>query len=130
MKDLTNILRTYLLTKSSITDVIGTRISSPRLIKDSPLPAVVIRKVGSEHHEVMTGFYRTDFEIRAWSDDPIVASSTYGLVYDALANLQQEVEVGSGDFILATEQLVGMTDIVDLDSKLFYTFGTWRITMI
>lgn len=48
-------IRTYLLTKSTVTDEVSTRIRPDALVQDETLPALVIQETSSDHEELLNG---------------------------------------------------------------------------
>lgn len=55
MADIASAVRTYLLTKSAITDLVSTRIYPDDLPQGATLPAIVYNKISTNHEHVVAG---------------------------------------------------------------------------
>lgn len=77
MADISSALRTYLLTKTAITNVIGDRMESDALSQGVAVPAVVYRRISTRHGDTINGSKAgiawTRFEINSIAATRLVA---------------------------------------------------------
>jgi len=71
-------IRTYLLTKSAITDIVGTRIYPAALPQNADLPAIVYHVMGGSPDDVLTGSsgsYRASVDLDCISTNHITTNN-------------------------------------------------------
>tara|TARA_R100001244_G_scaffold42896_1_gene38642 strand:+ start:678 stop:1100 length:423 start_codon:yes stop_codon:yes gene_type:complete len=71
-------IRTYLLTKSTITDIVGTRIYPSALPQNADLPAIVYDVIGGRPDDVLTGSsgsYRASIDLDCISTNHITSNN-------------------------------------------------------
>ena len=83
MADIATAIRKHLLTKSTITNLIGTRIYPGTLPTAPTLPAVTMTLTGHEHESHLTGqtgIAHAIFQFDAYNTDPLDSRKTTGIV--------------------------------------------------
>lgn len=84
MADVVSAVRTYLLSKSAITDVISQRIYFDRLRQNATLPAATISKVSETHYHKLSdrsGLVSTRLQIEAYSLSRLTSNGLAEAIY-------------------------------------------------
>lgn len=128
------LLRTYLLTSSSLTDpliaLIGgasPRLYCPRLPENAVLPAIGFFTRGGSASPEVPGIFSPSVQFDCWADDPISARQLYRALYDALQGLGNAAVTVDGDtyhVIKAVEEVQGQ-DLQDVDIPGYYRVVTF-----
>lgn len=103
-------LRTLLLTQSSVTDLVSTRIYVTAAKQGIDQPYIVIDRVDNEKYKGLSGYLstqRAEVDIECWASTPSAAASLAKVVSDYLDDFSGAT--GGAETILASHQ-VGDTD--------------------
>lgn len=82
--DVLGAVRTYLLSRSSITDVIGQRMYFQRRPQKAALPAATIARVSEDHDHLLSnrsGFVKTRLQIECFSGQQVVTEALAEAIY-------------------------------------------------
>lgn len=120
--DVDAILKAYLDTCTTLTDLVSTRIESPRLSQNVTLPAVSFFVRGGTSTPYIPGIITPSVQFDCWAKDvevagvvtkkgPILAREVYRALYDNLQGIQN-VTVGDYQIMSAIEEVQGQ-DLVD-----------------
>jgi hypothetical protein len=80
-------IRTYLLTITGVTNLVGTRIRPDALIENETWPAIVLTETSTEHIHTLNrsaGFAESDIDVACFSDTRLEAESVAEAVRDAM----------------------------------------------
>jgi len=130
--DTNSIIRTYLAAETTLTDVVSTRIYTPRLPENTDLPALGFFTRGGGSTPYIPGIVTPSIQFDCWADTPIVARQVYRALYDVLQGVQNEtVTVGSSDYKImsAIEEVQGQ-DLQDVDIPNYYRVITFFSIMV
>ena len=130
--DTNSIIRTYLAAETTLTDVVSTRIFTPRLPENTDLPALGFFTRGGGSTPYIPGIVTPSIQFDCWADTPIVARQVYRALYDVLQGVQNEtVTVGSSDYKImsAIEEVQGQ-DLQDVDIPNYYRVITFFSIMV
>ena len=84
MADVVSAVRTYLLSRSAVTDVIGQRLYLDVLKQNATLPAATISKVSESHSHTISnrsGFVQTRLQIECYSKQRLTTDSLAEAIY-------------------------------------------------
>ena len=116
-------MRTYLLTQTAVTDLIGTRIYFDALQQSTSMPAVVFELTGGEvmdRHLSATGStYRSQVHVYCYASSRTGATALADAVYDAL-------EFASGTWTDTTVHRAFVEQYHDLTEEPRDGSGAWR----
>lgn len=120
--DVNKILRAYLITQTGITDLVGTRIFSPRLPENCDLPAISFFVRGGSSTPYIPDIPSPSIQIDCWANDPIDAREVYRKVYDALQGIEKQVVVIAPNtyYILSAIEETQGQDLQDVDIPGYY----------
>jgi len=115
--DTNSIIRAYLVTKTTLTDIVGQRIYCPRLPKDASLPALGYFTRGGRSSSYIPGIVSPSVQFDCWGISSLAARQVYRAVYDNLQGLEKTAVVVGGNtyYILSTEEEVQGQDLVDIE---------------
>jgi len=121
-EDTNSIIRAYLVAQTALTDVVGTKIYSPRIPENITLPALGFFTRGGTSHKYIPGIVTPSVQFDCWGITPIVARQVYRALYDVLQGVQnQTVTVDGSDYmILGAEEEVQGQDLQDVDIPEYY----------
>ncbi len=121
-EDANSIVREFLVNQTALTDVVSTRIWSPRLPENAELPAIGFFTRGGSSHPYIPGLVMPSIQFDCWGDTPIAAREAYGALYDVLQGIQmQAVTVdGSGYTILSAIEEIRGQDLQDVDIQKYF----------
>ena len=129
-EDTNSIIRAYLVTKTTLTDIVGTRIYSPRLPENATLPALGFFTRGGTSTPYIPGLVTPSVQFDCWGESPIAARQVYRALYDVMQGIQaQTVTVDGSDYMIhsAIEEVQGQ-DLQDVDvPKYFRTLTSFSI---
>ena len=130
LPDINAIVRTYLITASTLADpfiaLIGDRIYCPRAPENADLPNVTFFTRGGRSTPYIPDLVSPSVQFDCWADDPIEAREIYRALYDALQGVQNVV-VGGNTILSAIEEVQGQ-DLVDTDIPgRFRVLSFWEI---
>jgi len=126
--DTNTIIRTHLLTCTTLTALVGTRIYCPRLPENATLPAVSFFTRGGTSTPYIPGIVNPSVQFDCWAEDPIEAREVYRALYDNLQGIQN-VEVGAYDIMSAIEEVQGL-DLVDIEIPNYFRVMVFFNVMI
>jgi len=118
MIDSNQIVRSYLAANAGLIALVGTRIYSPRLPENCPLPALGFFTRGGVNNPHIEPLLQPSKQFDCWAKDavdpstgllvagPIWARRVYRALYDALQGIQN-VAVGSNFILSAIEEVQG-----------------------
>lgn len=84
MADVLGAVRTYLLSRSSVTDVIGQRMYFQRRPQKAALPSATISRVSETHDHLLSdrsGFVKTRLQIECFSTQQVVTEALATAIY-------------------------------------------------
>ena len=120
--DVNSIVREYLVNKTVLTNVVGTRIYCPRLPENTTLPAISFFTRGGTSSPYIPPLPEPSIQFDCWDDDPKDARTVYRALYDVLQGIQREVvTVGGTNYIIwsAIEEVQGQ-DLVDSEIQGYF----------
>ena len=130
LPDTNTILRTYLLTCTTLTALVSTRIYCPRAPENATLPNVTFFTRGGRATPYIPDLPSPSVQVDCWADDPIEARTIYRALYDNLQGIQNTtVVVGATTYHIASaiEEVHGQ-DLVDTDIPgRFRVLSFWEI---
>ncbi len=113
--DTNTIIRTYLLTQTTLTALVSQRIYCPRLPENADLPAVGFFTRGGISNPHIEKIVSPSVQFDCWADNPIDARKVYDALFTALQGIQMtDVVVGGTTYAIlsAIEEVQGQ-DLVD-----------------
>lgn len=113
--DTNAIIRAYLVTCTTLTALVGTRIYCPRLPENTTLPAISFFTRGGVNNPYIPDMVNPSIQFDCWAEDLITARNVYNKLYDNLQGIQnQAVVVGSDTYYIksAVEEVAGQ-DLID-----------------
>ena len=116
-EDTNNIIITFLLLQTVLTDVATGGIFCPRLEENAVLPALSFFTRGGSSHPYIPGLLSPSVQFDCWGDSQIEAREVYRALYDVLQGIQnQTVTVDGSDYSImsAIEEVQGQ-DLQDID---------------
>lgn len=126
MIDANKAIRDFLITQTSLTALVSTRIYNPSLKKGYTLPAIAYSIRGGNSDPYIPGILAPSFEFRCYDDDPIDAREVYRALYDALQGIQ-DTTIGSYRILSAIEEGHGQ-DLRDPEvPNLYYVLSFFEI---
>jgi len=112
------IIREYLITQATLTDIVGERIYCPRLPENATLPAVGFStRGGIGTNPNIPGEVHCSVQFDCWDHNSIGAREVYRALYDVLQGIQfTDVTVSGTDYRIASaiEEFTGQ-DLQDPD---------------
>jgi len=129
-EDTNAIVREYLVNKTILTAVVGTRIYPPRLPENTILPAISFFTRGGTSSPYIPPLPEPSVQFDCWAKEyagapssaSVRARQVYRALYDVLQGIQREVViVPSGTYIIwsAIEEVQGQ-DLVDSDIQGYF----------
>lgn len=125
--DTNSIIRSYLLSKTTLTDIVGQRIYCPRLPKDTVLPALGFFTRGGTPITCIREIEIPSVQFDCWAESPIAAR----LIYSALCEILQDIQLVPVTFdghiysiIHALREVEGQ-DLVDIDIPNYFRVLTY-----
>ena len=126
MEDSNTILRTYLLTQSTLCALIGytaptisptyagtpARIYCPRVPDVGVLPCLSLFRRGGQSTPYVPGLQSPSFQIDCWANDSLTTEQIYGALYGCLQGIENiPVVIGSETYYIlsAFEEVQGQT---------------------
>ena len=131
-EDANKIIRAYLVTKETLTDIVGARIYCPRLPENAELPALGFFTRGGGSTPYIPGIITPSVQFDCWDDNTQGAREVYRALYDVLQGVQNETVTHDGsDYLLmsAIEEVQGQ-DLQDVDIPKYYKVLTSFSIMI
>ena len=128
--DTDKIIRDYLLTCTTLTALVSTRIYCPRLPENATLPAVSFFARGGLSDPYIPGIVTPSIQFDCWADDPEEARSIYMALYDNLQGIQNVTVGGSISRIMSAIEEVQGQDLVDTDIPTYFRCLTFFSLMI
>ena len=131
-EDTNSIIFEYLMNQTTLTDIVATRIWSPRLPKNTPLPALGFFTRGGVSIPYIPCIVSPSVQFDCWATTPIAARQVYRALYDVLQGIQnQSVTVDGSDYMIlsAIEEVQGQ-DLQDVDVRNYYRVLTFFSIMI
>lgn len=126
MTDVKEILRTFLLSKTAVTDLVGQRIYGLNIPeKENTWPAITISRNGGTTPHGEHSINDPNVQIKIWAETSISAEAVYAAVHDALNGLQMET-VGSATIKSAYESVMAH-DSIDPETEMPVIFCFYRI---
>jgi len=130
LPDINVIVRTYLITPSTLVDpfraLIGDDVFCPRAPENADLPNVTFFTRGGRSTPYIPDLPSPSIQFDCWADDPIEAREIYRTLYNALQGIQN-VAVGGNTILSAIEEVQGQ-DLVDTDIPgRFRVLSFWEI---
>lgn len=118
------IIHTYLAAQTGLTDLVSTRIYSPRAPENAVLPFLTFfTRGGTTTNPHIPELLEPSVQFDCWAeDDPSAARNVYRKLYDALQGIQREVVTVSGtEYIIwsAIEEVQGQ-DLVDQEIQRYF----------
>ncbi len=126
--DTNAIIRAYLITRTTLTALVGQRIIYPRLPENTTLPAVSFFARGGTSTPYIPGIPEPSIQFDCWAASPIVAREVYGKLYDNLQGIQN-VTVGAYQIMSAIEEVQGQ-DLVDTEIPNYFRVLTFFTIMV
>ena len=126
--DTNSIIRAYLITCTTLTALVSTRIYCPRLPENATLPAISFFTRGGISTPYIPGIPEPSVQFDCWADNPIDAREVYRTLYDALQGIQN-ITVGSYQIMSAIEEVQGQ-DLVDVEIPNYFRVLTFFSIMI
>ena len=126
MTDSNAVILAYLSAQASLTALVSTRISCPKLI-GTTLPALSFLTRGGVSSPYIPDMLEPSVQFSCWGADPIIARQVYRALYDALQGIEnQKVTISYSDYyiISAAEEVQGQ-DLQDPDAPYFYKVLTF-----
>ncbi len=117
------IIRDYLVSRTTLTDLVGQRIYIPRLPENATLPAIGFFSRGGSSTPYIPGWVTPSVQFDCWGDSPEAAREVYRKLYDELQGIQQ-VTVGSNSIESAIEEVQGQ-DLVDVEIPNYFRVLTF-----
>jgi len=111
--DTNAVIGAYLLTCTTLTNLVGIRIMSPRLYKNCVLPAAGFFERSGTANPHIPGILISSVQFDCWADNSLAARNVYNKLYDALQGIQN-ITVGSYQIMSAIEEVQGQ-DLVDVE---------------
>ena len=117
--DSNQIVRAYLASGAGATAalvaLVGTRIYSPRLPENCPLPALSLFTRGGTSTPYIPDVISPSKQFDCWGSSPIVARQVYRTLYDSLQGIQNvKITISGVDyFILSVREEVQGQDLQD-----------------
>ena len=126
MIDPHNVMVDYLLTQSTLTDSISTRIYPFKLPANATLPAIWFRIDGGESM-IETPLITPSFEFRCYADTEAEAIALDGLLYDVLTSTIAGVD---GNITFAENEVIGQL-LPDPDNTRYQMVQSiWSVEMV
>ncbi len=116
--DSNSIIRAYLATAATLTDIVGDRIYCPRLEENTDLPAVSFFTRSGISTPYIPGIVTPSVQFDCWASSPIGAREVYNKLYDNLQGIQNQA-VGSYMILSAIEEIQGQ-DLVDSEIQNYF----------
>jgi len=110
MIDSNAVIRAYLAADPGLITLVGTRIYSPRLPENCPLPALGFFTRGGVNNPHIEPLLNPSKQFDCWGSSPIIARQVYRALYDALQGIQYtKVTTGGTDYYIlsAIEEVQG-----------------------
>ena len=125
MVDANVVIREYLISKVSLTDLVDERIYAANPLPENvTLPAIAFFVRGGTSIPEVPTIIIPSVQFNCWADDPIEARKIYRALYDVLNGLGNEeivIDAISYYIVLAREEVQGQ-DIQDVDIQ-----GLWNV---
>lgn len=125
--DVNIILRTYLLTKTSLTDIVDQRVFCPSLPEGTTLPALGLFVRGGDSNAKTKKIISPSFQFDCWGTSYLEARSVYKALFDILQGIGGyydafiPVVVGADTYyILSAEEEVPGQDIQEVPVQNHY----------
>ena len=138
IEDTNKIIRAFLAGETTLTDIVSTRIVTPRLPENCTLPALSFFTRGGESHPYIPGLVTPSVQFDCWATDAeiagvfvrgsIYARAVYRALYDNLQGIQN-IDVGSYQIMSAIEEVQGQ-DLTDTEIPKYFRVLTFFSIMI
>jgi len=115
--DVNAIVRAWLVTQTTLTAKVSTRIYCPRLPEGATLPAVGFFVRGGLSTPYIPPIVDPSFQFDCWAATQIAAREVYGALYEVLQGVEnQSIAVGGTTYrILAAREEVQGQDVQDVE---------------
>jgi len=124
--DTNSVLREYLATCTTLTDLVGAGIYCPRLPENHTLPAVSFFTRGGTSTPYIPGIPEPSVQFDCWAANFIDAREVYRALYDNLQGIQN-ITVGSYQIMSAIEEVQGQDLVDELVPNYFRVLTFFRI---